>query len=157
MIEANKNLNISERNEHAHIVVLDDGDTFGSIDGAYVIMNALLNNEDSKSEFDLDEFSKSYAISDLLKSHIIIESLQKKSYFSSISSQKYQEVLDRWNEFVFEIFRDWQDQMIDSDSECPSRNNPKFITYVDKKYSYEVFCDKSVENKALIDITRSGI
>lgn len=142
--------------KNIHIVVLDDGDTFGPIYGAHVIMNAVLSDEENTGEFDLNEFSKTYAITDLLKSHITFESLRNNPVFSYNFSKPYQNVLDRWNEFIFEIFNDWQDRMIDSDSKCPPRNSPKFISYVEKYYNYEVFCDESDENQALIDITCSG-
>ena len=66
----------------------------------------------------------------------------------------YEGVIDMWNEMVLEIYESWRDWQIANDVNCPDPFDPKYHNYKEENYSYEIFCETSEENKALIYITR---
>jgi hypothetical protein len=69
----------------------------------------------------------------------------------------YSNVMNRWNELVMDIYEEWRDDCIENDAGCPSIDSDSYEDYVEVNYCYEVFTDSAIENKALFDITTSGI
>lgn len=137
--------------EHMHIIVLDDGETYGGIKEAFVILNAINDDE----EFRLDECSQKYSVSELISAYLANQATVKNLQLNlSATSDEFEEVLNRWNELIQDVFNDWQTRMIDNDTSCPPRNNPNFEDYVEDHYGYEMFCDISDANKAIVYITQ---
>jgi len=64
---------------------------------------------------------------------------------------------DAWNDLVFQTYEEWKEDAMDSDVHFQSLLDENEIEdYTEEHFSYDTFLE-SMENKALFNITTSGI